>query len=168
MNSVRLASDLCGSSDSPRTDAAARRLSFASPLKGREPDIKAKEPEVVSRVVLTVSSAEKLSPLPPPQHRRRRPPVHQHRTSERRPPQNAPAGPHSRPRHENEDRGRNVAPRLGGNSSPSPAWLEDASSAKLEDGFHPQKLEEEAGSRPTRRQAPAQPGLRPNKDDEDP
>jgi hypothetical protein len=59
-------------------------------------------------------------------------------------------------------------PGLGSNSSPSPAWLEGASFAELEDGFHPQKLEEETGRRPTRRQAPAQPGLRPSKDDEDP
>jgi hypothetical protein len=44
--SVRLASDLCSSSYGPRTDAATGRLSFASPLKGREPDIKAKESEV--------------------------------------------------------------------------------------------------------------------------
>jgi hypothetical protein len=41
----RLASDLCSSSYGPRTDAATGRLSFAPPLKGREPDIKAKEPE---------------------------------------------------------------------------------------------------------------------------
>jgi hypothetical protein len=41
--------------------------------------------------------------LPPPQHRRRQPPAHQHRTSERWPPQSAPAGPHSRSRHENEN-----------------------------------------------------------------
>jgi hypothetical protein len=61
-NSGRLASNLCSSSDGPRTDAVAGRLSFASPLKGREPDIKAKEPEVGPRVALTVSSAEKLSP----------------------------------------------------------------------------------------------------------
>jgi hypothetical protein len=45
-SSVRLADDLCSSSYGPRTDAATGRLSFASPLKGREPDIKAKEPEV--------------------------------------------------------------------------------------------------------------------------
>jgi hypothetical protein len=32
------------SSYSPRTDVATGRLSFVSPLKGREPDIKAKEP----------------------------------------------------------------------------------------------------------------------------
>jgi hypothetical protein len=43
-------------------DATAGRLSFASPRGGREPDIKAKEPEVSLRVALTVSSAEKLSP----------------------------------------------------------------------------------------------------------
>jgi hypothetical protein len=58
--------------DPPATSAAAamvpgrtlppRRLSFASPLKGREPDIKAKEPEVGPEVALTVSMAEKLSP----------------------------------------------------------------------------------------------------------
>jgi hypothetical protein len=41
-------------------------------------------------------------------------------------------------------------PGLGSNNSPSPAWLEGASSAELEDGFHPQKLEEEAGRRPVR------------------
>jgi hypothetical protein len=40
---------------------------------------------------------------PPPQHRRQRPPAHQHRTSERRSPQSAPAGPHCRSRHENEN-----------------------------------------------------------------
>jgi hypothetical protein len=44
-SSGRLASDLCSSSYGPRTDAATGRLSFASPLKGREPDIKAKELE---------------------------------------------------------------------------------------------------------------------------
>jgi hypothetical protein len=44
-SSGRLTSDLCSSSYGPRTDAATRRLSFASPLKGHEPDIKAKELE---------------------------------------------------------------------------------------------------------------------------
>jgi hypothetical protein len=61
-NPRRLASDLCSSSNGPRTDAAARRLSFVSPLKGRKPDIKAKEPEVGPWVALTGLSAEKLSP----------------------------------------------------------------------------------------------------------
>jgi hypothetical protein len=44
-SSGRLASDLCSSSYGPRTNAATGRLSFTSPLKGRKPDIKAKEPE---------------------------------------------------------------------------------------------------------------------------
>jgi hypothetical protein len=48
-------------SDGPRTDTVVGRLSFASPLKGREPDIKAKEPEVGPRVALMGLSAEKLS-----------------------------------------------------------------------------------------------------------
>jgi hypothetical protein len=47
-SSGRLASDLCSSSHGPRTDVATGRLSFVSPLKGREPDIKAKEPEARS------------------------------------------------------------------------------------------------------------------------
>jgi hypothetical protein len=135
--------------------------------------------------------------LPPPQHRRRQPSAYQHRTSEHRPPQSAPAGPHSRPRceiengtvseheyrpcgirhvvrpsgaagHSRPDRGRNAAPWLGSSNSPSPAWLEDASSAELEDGFHPQMPEEEAGRQPTRRQDLAQLAPRPSKDDEDP
>jgi hypothetical protein len=42
-SSGRLASDLCSSSYGPRTGAATGRLSFVSPLKGRELDIKAKE-----------------------------------------------------------------------------------------------------------------------------
>jgi hypothetical protein len=42
----RLASDLYSSSYGPRTDATTGRLSFASPLKGSKPDIKAKELEV--------------------------------------------------------------------------------------------------------------------------
>jgi hypothetical protein len=41
--------------------------------------------------------------LPPCQHRWRRPPLHQRRTGERGPLQSAPAGPHSRPRHESEE-----------------------------------------------------------------
>jgi hypothetical protein len=45
-SSGRLASDLCSSSHGPKTDAATGRLSFVSPLKGREPDVKAKELEV--------------------------------------------------------------------------------------------------------------------------
>jgi hypothetical protein len=63
---------------------------------------------------------------------------------------------------------RLTAARSCSSSPPSPAWLEDASSAELEDGFHPQKLEEGAGRQPTRRQAPARLAPLPSKDDEDP
>jgi hypothetical protein len=121
---------------------------FASPVKGREPDIKAKDPEVGPWVALMGSSAEKLSPAATtsaPTVASTYPPT-PHQRAPAAP--NAPVGPHSRPRHESEDRGRNVAPWLGSNSSPSPAWLEGASSAELEDGFHPQKLEEEVARRP--------------------
>jgi hypothetical protein len=52
------------------------------------------------------------------------------------------------------DRGQNVAPWLGSSSSPSPAWLKEAS-AGLEDAFLPQTPGEEKGYRPTRRQPPA-------------
>jgi hypothetical protein len=116
-SSGRLASDPCSSSYGPRTDAATGRPSFASPLKGREPDIKAKE---------------------------RAAPKHTGRSS-------LPSSPRKR------GRGRNVASQLDSNSSPSPAWLEDASSAELEDGFHHQKLEEEVANRPVREVEPGSP-----------
>jgi hypothetical protein len=74
-----------------------------------------------------------------------------------------PVRPASRP-----DGGRNAAPWPGSSSSPSPAWLEDASCAELEDGFLLRMPEEEAGRRPTLRQAPTCPALLPSKDDEDP
>jgi hypothetical protein len=47
-NSGWLAGDLCSSSDGPRANAIARRLSFVSPRGGREPAIKTKEPEARS------------------------------------------------------------------------------------------------------------------------
>jgi hypothetical protein len=50
------------SSYGPRTDAATGRLSFASPLKGREPDIKAKEPRAGPWAALTASTGGKLPP----------------------------------------------------------------------------------------------------------
>jgi hypothetical protein len=49
-----------------------------------------------------------------------------------------------------------------------PAWLEDASSVELEDALLPRMLEEEAGRRPTRRQAPTRCALLPSPDDEHP
>jgi hypothetical protein len=53
--------------------------------------------------------------------------------------------------HRRLDRGQSATHWPGSSSSPPPAWLEDTSSAELEDGFHPQKLEEEAGRQPTPR-----------------
>jgi hypothetical protein len=64
--------------------------------------------------------------------------------------------------------GRTAAPWPGSSSLPSPAWLEDASSADLEDAFLPRMPEEEAGRWPTWRQAPTRPVLLPSPDDEDP
>jgi hypothetical protein len=67
--------------------------------EGREPAIQARETEV-QRCGRSWRSRRRrnLLRLLPPQHQRRRPPVRQHRTSKRRTPQSAPAGPHSRPR----------------------------------------------------------------------
>jgi hypothetical protein len=47
-NSGWLAGDLCSSSDGPRVNATAGRLSFVSPRRGREPAIEAKEQEARS------------------------------------------------------------------------------------------------------------------------
>jgi hypothetical protein len=217
-NSRWLAGDHCTSSDNDlrlgrqdscsdglRANAAAERPSFTSPRGGREPAIKAKEPEARSAGGtdgLVGESSHRCGgkPLqwqPPPQHRRQRPPAHQHRTSKRRPLSSAPAGPHSRSRHENENGavleheyrprgvrrvvrppdaaghsrpggGRNAAPWPGSSRSPSPAWLEDASSAEMEDALLPRMTEEEAGRQPTLRQAPTRCAPLPSPDDEDP
>jgi hypothetical protein len=195
------------SGDSPATSAAAAMVlgrtlplegSRSRPLVGDENQIlKPKSRRPGAQMAPTISSAEKPSPAATTSAPMAASTCHRHRTSERRPPQSAPAGPHSHPRHENEngtvleheyrprgvrrvlrppgaaghrrpDRGWNAAPWLGSSSSPSPAWLEDASSAELEDGFHPQKPEEEAGRQSTRRQALARLALLPGKDDEDP
>jgi hypothetical protein len=109
-NDLRLGR-LDSSSDGLRANATAERPSFTSPHGGREPAIKAKEPEVRSAggTNSLVDGGNHFSEgkphlwRPPPQHRRQRPPAHQHRTDERRPPQSAPSGPHSRPRHMNEN-----------------------------------------------------------------
>jgi hypothetical protein len=164
-SSGRLASDLYSSSDGPRTDAAAGRLSFASPLKGREPDIKAKVPKVGPRVALMGLSAEKLSLAATTSA----PTAASTNT--------APASAGGPKAHRQV-----LTPVLATKARTEdrmlhPSWAATvrlprhgwggASSAELEDGFHPQKLEE-AGRQPTRRQAPARLALRPNKDDEDP
>jgi hypothetical protein len=64
--------------------------------------------------------------------------------------------------------GRTVAPCPGSSSSPSPAWLEDASSVELEDALLSRMLEEEAGRQPTRRQAPTRCAPVPSLDYEHP
>jgi hypothetical protein len=56
-NDLRLGR-LDSSSDCPRANATANRPSPPSPYEGREPAIKAKEPEVRPQVALTVSLAE--------------------------------------------------------------------------------------------------------------
>jgi hypothetical protein len=120
----RLVSDHCTSSDDDlrlgrldsssdylRANATVKMPSLTSPCEGREPTIKAKEPEVRSAggtddLVGGGNRFCKGKPhlwKPPPQHRRQQPPARQHHTGERRPPQCAPAGPHSRPRHRCED-----------------------------------------------------------------
>jgi hypothetical protein len=72
------------SSYGPRMDAATGRLSFAPPLKGREPDIKAKEPGAGPSAAPTTSTGGSFLQLSPRQHRRRRPPLHQRRQLARR------------------------------------------------------------------------------------
>jgi hypothetical protein len=87
-NDLRLGR-LDSSSDGLRENTTAERPLFTSPHMGREPAIKAKEPEARS-----VGGADGLvgggnrfgkgKPhlwRPPPQHRRQRPPAHQHRTA---------------------------------------------------------------------------------------
>jgi hypothetical protein len=203
-NDLRLGrQDSC--SDGLKANTAVERPSFTSPRGGREPAIKAKEPEARSAGGtdgLAGGSSHRcggkpLQRKPPPQHRRQQPPAHQHRTSKRRPLQSAPTGPHSRSRHENENGivpeheyrprgvrrvvrppgavghtrpggGRNAAPWPGSSSLPSLAWLEDASSAELEDALLPRMTEEEAGRQPTQRRAPTRCAPLPSPDDEDP
>jgi hypothetical protein len=90
-------------------------------------------------------------------------PEHEHRprsTRHARQPSGAAVGarktwtwPARTRRNHRPDRGRNAAPWLGSSSSPSPAWLKEAS-AGLEDAFLPQTPGEEKGYRPTRRQPP--------------
>jgi hypothetical protein len=64
--------------------------------------------------------------------------------------------------------GQTAAPWPGSSSSPSPAWLEDASSVELEDALLPRMSEEEAGHQPTRRQTPTRCALLPSPNDEHP
>jgi hypothetical protein len=85
--------------------------SLTSPYEGREPAIKAKEPEVrrAGGTDGLVGGGNRFCRgkhhlwRPPPQHRRQRPPARQRHTGEWWLPQCALAGPHSRPCHRSED-----------------------------------------------------------------
>jgi hypothetical protein len=152
---------LNSSSDDRRADAAATRPSPASPLEGRGQAIKAKEPEPRSADGTddlvggeTFSGCHHLSTdggvhLPtntapasaghPKAHRQVLTPVLTTKTRKGIVPEHEyrprgvrrvvrPSGVAGRSR---PDKGRNAAPWPGSSSSPSPAWLEDASSAEL-------------------------------------
>jgi hypothetical protein len=94
---------LNSSSDDLRANAAVERPSPTPPHEGRGQAIKAKEPGSDRRWRRRSRRRRNLLWLPPPQHRRRQPLAHQHRTSKRRSPQSALAGPHSHSRHKNEN-----------------------------------------------------------------
>jgi hypothetical protein len=101
-NDLRLGR-LDSNSDGLRANATAERPSFTSPHGGREPAIKAKEPEASSAGDtdgLVGVSNHRCGGKP---HLWRQPPQHRHRVGEPRSPHSAPIGPHSRPRHKNEN-----------------------------------------------------------------
>jgi hypothetical protein len=168
-SSRRLASDLCSSSDGPRTDAAAGRLSFASTLKGREPDIKAKEPEVGPRVALTGLSAEKLSPAAT--------------TSAPTTTSTCPPAPHQRASAAPKRTGRSSLPSspqkrgqrtecciLVGQQQFAFPGMAGGRLLRRAGGWFPPPEAGRRGGQPTRAggRAPAHLALRPSKDDEDP
>jgi hypothetical protein len=195
-NSKQLASDLCSSrdndlhlgrlnssSDDLRTNAAVKRPSPMSPHEGRGQAVKAEESEGADRGFEPTDAAPANSGRPKA-HRQVLTPVlaeaapdHEHRPRgvrrAGRPPGAADGVRRTWtwPAHARHDRrpdeGQKAAPCPGSSSSPSPAWLEDASTG-LEDAFLPQTLGEENGHRPTRRQPPTQLALRLSKDDESP
>jgi hypothetical protein len=168
-NSRRPASDLCSSSDGPRTDATTGRLSFASPLKGREPDIKAKEPEVGPQVALTVSTAEKLSPAattsaptvastcPPTPHQRA--PAAPKRTGR----SSLPSSPRKRGQ-------RTECCILAGQQQFAFPGMARGRLLRRAGGWFPPPEAGRRGGPPTRAggRAPARLALRPSQDDEDP
>jgi hypothetical protein len=168
-NSGRLTSGLCSSSDGPRADATSRRLSFTSPLKGRKPYIKAKEPEVSPQEAMIVSSTEKLSPAAT--------------TSAPTTASTYPPAPHQRALAAPKRTGRSSLP-----SSPQKrgqrtecctlAWQQQFAFPGMAGGrllrrargwFPPPEAEGEGRPRAhAGGGAPAQPALHPSKDDEDP
>jgi hypothetical protein len=188
-NSKRLAGDLCSSrdndlhlgrlnssSDDLRTNATVKRPSPTSPHEGRGQAVKAEESEGADRGFEPTDTAQANSGRPKA-HRQVLTPVlaeatleHEHRPRGvrrvGRPPGAADGARRTwtwpaRARHDRRpDEGRKAAPCPGSSSSPSPAWMEDASTG-LEDAFLPQTLGEEKGHRPTRRQPPTRCALPP-------
>jgi hypothetical protein len=168
-NSGRPASDLYSSSDGPRMDAATGRLSFVSPLKGREPDIKAKEPEVGPQVALTISTAEKLSPAattsaptavstcPPTLHQRA--PAAPKRTRR----SSLPSSPQKRGQ-------RTECCILAGQQQFAFPGMAGGRLFRRAGGWFPPPEAGRRGGLPTRAggRAPARLALRPSQDDEDP
>jgi hypothetical protein len=160
---------LNSSSDDLRTNAAVKRPSPTSPHEGRGQAAKAEESEGADRGFEPTDTALANSGRPKA-HRQVLTPVlaeaapeHEHRPRGVRragQPSGTADGARktwtwpARARHDRRpDEGRKAAPCPGSSSSPSPAWLEEAS-AGLEDAFLPQTLGEQKGYRPTRRQPP--------------
>jgi hypothetical protein len=181
-NSKRLAGDLCSSRDSDlhlgrlnsssddlRTNAIVKRPSPTSSHEGRGQAAKAKESEGADHGFEPTDTAPANSGRPKA-HRQVLAPVlaeaapeHEHRPRGVRragQPSGAADGarktwtwPAHAPRDRRLDEGRKAAPCPGSSSSPSPAWLEEAS-AGLEDAFLPQMPGEEMVYQPMRRQPP--------------
>jgi hypothetical protein len=168
-SSGRLASDFCSNSHGPRTNAATGRLSFASPLKGREPDIKAKEQEVGPQVALTASTAEKLSPAATtsaPTAASACPPT---------PHQRAPAPPKRTGRSSLPSSPRKQGQRtecciLAGKQQSAFPGMAGGRLLRRAGGWFPPPEAGGRGGPPTRAggRAPARLALRPSQDDEDP
>jgi hypothetical protein len=178
-------------------DATVGRLSFASPLEGREPDIKAKEPDVGPWVALTVSSVEKLSPAATtsapaaastcpstPHQRAPAAPKHTDRSS-------LPSSPRKRewdrPRtrvppswcttccetpgaagHRRPDKGRNVAPWTGQQQFAFPGTAGGRLLRRAGGWFPPPEAGGRSGTPAHAKAGPARLALLPSKDDEDP
>jgi hypothetical protein len=168
-SSGRLASDLCSSSHGPRTDAATGRLSFASPLEGSEPDIKAKEPEVGPWAALTTSTVEKLSPAATtsaPTAASACPPT-PHQQAQAAPKRTDRSSLSSSPRKRGQ---RTECCILAGQQQFAFPGMAGGRLLRRAGGWFPPPEAGRRGGRPTRAggTAPARLALYPSKDDEDP
>jgi hypothetical protein len=168
-SSGRLASDLCSSSHGPRTDAATGRLSFASPLKGRERDIKTKGLEVGPQAALTASMAEKLSPAATtsaPTAASACPPM-PHQRAQAAPKRTSRSSLPSSPRKRGQ---KTECCILAGQQQFAFPGVAIGRLLRRAGGWFPPPEAGRRGGQPTRAggRAPAHLALRPSKDDEDP